>query len=225
MGLVNLKSRGCYDRYNDLIASIIPVANFTLVASFQIPGYYCKRRGPVVGHSPKGWRQPSLIMIYPAVIVPLLIALGLRLLPHLLISGGIGVDHWFWKTYIETYRQERQFPPVLPRYVFDEQQWYPPLFPLLMSHLPPVLFERYGHYVSIIIDLMRMALLLGATYWLTKGAVSAVFVAGLVYATSAILISYNMQLNHGCWRPCFWMGPFYYSCGFTCLMGHPGCCF
>ncbi len=64
-----------------------------------------------------------------------------------------------------------------------------------MATLPKALFERSSFLVSVGIDVVRMALLLGATTWLTSGNAHAVVVAGLIYATSPILISYNTQLN------------------------------
>ena len=64
-----------------------------------------------------------------------LLAYVLRAVPQWLSPQGLGVDHWFWKTYIETYRRERRFPPELPQYVLDEAQWYPPLFPMLLARL------------------------------------------------------------------------------------------
>jgi len=122
-------------------------------------------------------------------------ALFLRLLPHRMATGTLAVDHWYWKAYLETLHRDRQFPPILPQYLFDEHQWYPPLFPRLMAALPEALFTRYNFEVSIGIDLMRMVLLLGGTAWLTGGEPYAVLMAGLVYATTPILISYNTQLN------------------------------
>ncbi|MDI6791488.1 MAG: hypothetical protein QME81_01285 [bacterium] len=77
----------------------------------------------------------------------------------------------------------------------DEHQWYPPLFPLLMAHLPKSVFDRYSHWVAISIDLLRMVLLLAVTFWLSGSDLYAVGVAGLIYATTPLLISYNIQLN------------------------------
>jgi len=134
-----------------------------------------------------------------SILAPLLLlfagAFFLRFLPHHIARDTAAVDHWYWKSYIETYRQHRRFPPVLPKYLLDEQQWYPPAFPLLMAALPEVLFARYSFWISIGIDLLRMGLLLGATAWLTGGDLRAVMMAGLMYATTPILISYNTQLN------------------------------
>ncbi|HYE86611.1 MAG TPA: hypothetical protein VEA16_09665 [Vicinamibacterales bacterium] len=125
----------------------------------------------------------------------LALAYLLRAVPSWLSPQGLGVDHWFWKNYIEVYRKERQFPPALPQYLLDEAQWYPPLFPLLMSWLPARVFEAWNHQIAVIIDLCRMALLLAAVVWQSDGSPGVLLVAGLIYATTPIQTSYNIQLN------------------------------
>ena len=122
-------------------------------------------------------------------------AYALRAIPLWLSPQGVGVDHWYWKTYIETYRRNRRFPPELPQYILDEAQWYPPLFPLIMARLPSALFDAWTHQLAIVIDLGRMALLLGLAYWQSDGTFVVVAIAGLVYATTPIQVSYNVQLN------------------------------
>ena len=124
------------------------------------------------------------------VLAYLLRAVPLRLSPH-----GLGIDHWFWKSYIETYRRTRQFPPQLPQYILDEAQWYPPVFPLLLARLPAAFFERWASHIAIAIDLFRMALLLLIVGWQSDGSTAALVVAGLVYATTPIHVYYNVQLN------------------------------
>ena len=131
------------------------------------------------------------IYLYLAIII---FSVVLRLLPHLIAPQGIGVDHWFWKTYIETYRKTGQFPPVLSQFLLDQHQWYPPLFPLLMAKIPEAIFERYSHILATFIDLIRLALLMLAAYWFT-GRINSTIAAGLVYSLTPILISYNVQLN------------------------------
>jgi hypothetical protein len=118
-----------------------------------------------------------------------------RLVPHWLSPHGLGVDHWFWKTYVETYRSTKRFPPELPQYLLDEAQWYPPLFPLMIARLPGALFDRWSHQVAIIIDLLRLSLLLGAVGWQTDWNAGALAVAGVVYATTPIQVALNAQLN------------------------------
>jgi hypothetical protein len=124
----------------------------------------------------------------------ILFSATLRLLPHLITTEGIGVDHWFWKAYIEAYRKTGQFPPVLTQFLLEQHQWYPPLFPLLIAKLPNELFERYSHFLAAFIDLLRLALLMSAAFIIT-GRVHSMVVAGLAYSLSPILISYNSQLN------------------------------
>lgn len=128
-------------------------------------------------------------------VITLCCALFLRILPNHLSSGHLGVDHWFWKAYIETYRRDKKFPPDLPQYLLDEHQWYPPLFPLLLSYLPGIVFDRYSHFLAILIDLLRMVFLLCVVNWISGGDPYAVAISGLVYATTPILLSYNIQLN------------------------------
>ena len=87
------------------------------------------------------------------------------------------------------------FPPVLPQYRLDEQQWYPPLFPLLLARLPPRVFDSYSHLIAIVIDLVRMLLLLWVAHWQSDGSLAVIAIAGLIYATIPIQTSYNIQLN------------------------------
>ncbi len=133
-------------------------------------------------------------MIWLWLLLVVFFAVIARLLPHWLAPLGYGVDHWFWKAYIETYRKTGEFPPKLPQFLLDEEQWYPPLFPLLAAYLPPRIFDQYGHVVAVAIDLVRMILMMGATVGLTGDPWAGV-VAGMVYAATPILITYNMQLN------------------------------
>ena len=129
------------------------------------------------------------------VFLVFLIAAGIRLLPLLLSPHGAGIDHWFWKKYVETYRSNRRFPPKLDQYILDEHQWYPPLFPLLLSVLPAGAFDALSRHIALLIDLARLALLMAVAYWQTEGRIGVVVMAGLIYATIPIQTSYNIQLN------------------------------
>ncbi len=124
----------------------------------------------------------------------LLLAGVLRALPHMIAPHGLGVDHWFWKVYIDKYRKDRCFPPVLKHFLLDEHQWYPPLFPLVISLFPSYIFDRYSYSVAIIIDLLRLLLLLSIIYVIT-GRVNSMILGGGIYALTPILITYNIQLN------------------------------
>ena len=132
------------------------------------------------------------IWIYSIVII--IFSAVLRLLPHLLAPYGVGVDHWFWKAYIEEYQKNGVFPPVLPQFLLDSHQWYPPLFPLIVAKLPKKLFDQYNHLLAAFIDLARLSLLMIAAYLLT-GRTHSMIAAGLVYSLTPILISSNTQLN------------------------------
>lgn len=132
--------------------------------------------------------------IYILSLGVIFLGLLLRLLPHCFAPYGVGVDHWFWKAYIEKYRSNGQFPPVLPQFLLDEKQWYPPLFPLFIARLPHLTFERYSHVIAIGIDMTRMIFVMGAVYYFT-GRTTSTLAAGVVYALTPILISYNVQLN------------------------------
>lgn len=134
-------------------------------------------------------------MIVIVVIALLVLAGLLRSVPSWLAPDGAGVDHWFWKSYVETYRRDRVFPPALPQYVLDDKQWYPPLFALLLSVLPQRVFDSWSRIVALVIDLVRMLLLLAVAHWLSGGNITVIAVAGLIYATIPIQTSYNIQLN------------------------------
>ena len=136
-----------------------------------------------------------MIWYLVAVAGTLTLALVLRIAPSAMAPHGAGVDHWFWRLYIREYRRTGQFPPRLPQYILDEHQWYPPLFPLLVALLPERVLDKWSHYVATQIDLVRMSLMLAITGYLTDYQPLAALTAGLVYATTPIQISYNVQLN------------------------------
>ncbi len=128
------------------------------------------------------------------VLLVLFLAVVLRMLPIRLAPHGAGIDQWFWRVYIEKVRSSGEFPPVLPQFRLDEAQWYPPLFPWLMARAPAMLLDRHANLLAVVIDLTRLMLLIAAVYMLS-GTLEAMLVAGLVYAATPVLITYNMQLN------------------------------
>lgn len=129
-----------------------------------------------------------------AIFALLLLALFIRLAPALLAPLGAGVDQWYWRAYIEILRRDRRIPVAMPQFLLEEAQWYPPFFPWLMAHLPPAFFDRYSTQLSIFIDMLRMSLLVAAT-WFLSGSESAALLAGVAYAITPLLITYNIQLN------------------------------
>ncbi|MDP2318072.1 MAG: hypothetical protein Q8O42_01870 [Acidobacteriota bacterium] len=134
-------------------------------------------------------------MLAAGLIAVFALAAGLRWVPVVLAPQGAGVDHWFWKSYVEALRRDRVFPPELPQYILDEKQWYPPLFGLFLARLPESTLDRWSPHVAIAIDLARMALLVSVAAWQSDGDPAVLLVAALVYATTPIQISYNIQLN------------------------------
>lgn len=135
-------------------------------------------------------------MVGPFGVIALVaLAYLLRAIPSWYSPLGLGVDHWYWRKYIDEYRRTREFPPKLSQYVLEKAQWYPPLFPLLIARLPRVLLESWTAQLSIFIDLARLILLLGVAAWQTSGNWDVILLAGLVYSTTPIQVSYNIQLN------------------------------
>ena len=135
------------------------------------------------------------LLIFVEFLIIFLVWIFLRLLPHYFAPHGVGVDHWFWKAYIEKYRREGKFPPSLPQFILDKQQWYPPLFPMLISRLPKTFFDRYSWLIANGIDLTRMILAMAFVYFISGSRTTPVLAAGVVYTLTPILISYNVQLN------------------------------
>ncbi len=129
------------------------------------------------------------------MFVVLFLAIFIRLVPHYLTPHGSGVDNWFWKAYIEKYRRDGNFPPMLQQFILDKDQWYPPIFPLLMARLPRIIFDHYNYLIAIVIDMLRMLFVMGSVFCITEGRVAPTLVAGTVYAVTPILISYNSQMN------------------------------
>lgn len=132
------------------------------------------------------------ILIFSALII--LAAIIIRSIPHYFAPHGVGVDHWYWKAYIEEYRRNGKFPPKLPQFILDEHQWYPPLFPLLIARLPEDFFDRYSYLIAKGIDILRMLLVMTSAFFIT-GQAASMLAAGIVYALTPILVSYNVQLN------------------------------
>ncbi len=129
------------------------------------------------------------------IAVLFLIAAVVRSLPRLLSPIGLGVDHYYWIQHVRQLRRSRRFPPVMSQYVLEENQWYPPVFPVTLALLPERFLEVYGHYVAILLDLARMALVVACAGAWSGGSPLAVITAGLLYALTPVLVSFNVQLN------------------------------
>jgi hypothetical protein len=125
----------------------------------------------------------------------LLLAAALRGLAIARAGTGWGGDHWYWRAWVDEYRRDRRLPPRLSAYVLDEAHWYPPLFPLAVALLPQGIYDRFERGLAVAVDLVRLALLVAVTAALTGADVQALAVAGVTYALTPILVSYNAQLN------------------------------
>jgi len=112
-----------------------------------------------------------------------------------LSKQGAGVDHWFWKKLREESRSQKIYPPEIKQFLFDERQWYPPIFGLLLRALPNKVFNYLERFLSILFDLLRFGLVICFVYYYTGKDIFATTMAGVFYATSPILIFYNTQLN------------------------------
>jgi len=122
-------------------------------------------------------------------------AICVRIAAQWSCSGIIGADHWYWKQYIRQLKSSRQFPPVLPQYLLEKHQWYPPLFPLLLSRLPQDILEQHARILSIAIDIVRFIMLLFILHLICKDNTAAFICSALFYSLTPILTTVNNQLN------------------------------
>ncbi len=116
----------------------------------------------------------------------------LRLLPFL-VQSRRGSDHWFWMLYVETLHEHRRFPPKLP-FLLDEQQWYPPLFPLLLACLPVSWLKRQARLIAPLVDTIQLVALMAVVHR-AAGSATAAGLAGGLYAVAPLCVDYNYQLN------------------------------
>lgn len=134
-------------------------------------------------------------MIFLSLLLVFCLALCVRVLPFwAALSKEMGVDQWYWKCYVKAARQQSRIAPDMPQYLFDEAQWYPPLFPWLLIKLPDGWIERNSWWLAIVLDLVRMAWLVVGVIWIV-GDWNAAILAALIYALTPIVITYNTQLN------------------------------
>lgn len=120
---------------------------------------------------------------------------ALRVAPRLLYGREFGVDTWYYLTYARRLREQRCWPVTLPYYLLDQpEQIYPPGLPWLLSWLPTRILERSHWWMSAAIDAMHCAVLCGVV-WVVSQAWPAVAAAGLLFATSPVLVSQATELN------------------------------
>jgi hypothetical protein len=74
------------------------------------------------------------------------------------------------------------------------EQWYPPVLPVLLTIFPQRFLEKYHWAVCAVIDVIQVVILYLFSYFLTKDLLVA-SLAGLLYANSPILVTQNSNLN------------------------------
>lgn len=140
-----------------------------------------------------GWTAATPASWYAGAVL-CLAAFYLRVCLHLGREAG-GVDTWYYLRYVREFKRSRHFPVTLPEYVLDErEQWYPPVFPLLLSWFPLKLLENARGFISPFIDCLQMALLYVFTLRNTDSAGIAL-VAASIYALMPTLVAENVNLN------------------------------
>ena len=134
---------------------------------------------------------PFAIALSAALV---LAAAIVRVWPQLRYPPG-GCDSWYYLGYVRELRRTKRFPVALPGYLMDiPEQWYPPLFPLLLTIVPPRVIDRVHWLVAPIADLAVMALAL-VTVGRSTGSLVAVAVAGIAYAVTPTLVHESQVLS------------------------------
>lgn len=132
-----------------------------------------------------------------AIMIGVLIfvlALYLRIYPRLKLKY-YGVDTWYYLLYVEEFRKTKKIPVKLPYYLLDkEEQWYPPVFPMMLSIFPSKFLEKHQWLINPLIDCVQLLLLYIITFAVTKNFLLAML-SGIIYATTPTLISENTNLN------------------------------
>lgn len=108
---------------------------------------------------------------------------------------AFGIDSWYYLSYARTLRRNRRWPVVMPYYLLEQpEQVYPPGFPWLLSWFPTKWLERSHWWINAAIDAIHCALA-GVLVWYVSRSLIAVTAAGMLFATSPILLSQATELN------------------------------
>jgi len=130
-----------------------------------------------------------------AIAAILTVAIAVRVVNQRIAGSTVSVDRWFWRLYVERSRAGHGFPPDLPRYLLDEQQWYPPLFPWILVRSPPAVLAIVEPWLGVALDLMRLLLVLAVATVVVPGDAVALGAAGAAFALAPVLVFYNAQPN------------------------------
>lgn len=129
-----------------------------------------------------------------AAVALLAAALWLRIRPTRRARLG-GVDAWFYLLYAEALRRQRRLPARLENYLLDiEEQWYPPLFALLLACFPAATRVRVKDWVAPVIDVAHMTVSMAVAAALGAPPVG-ILLAGAVYAVMPAIVMEFSTLN------------------------------
>lgn len=132
-------------------------------------------------------------LILPGLLLCCLVFL-LRVKPRLR-HRYFGTDTWWYLLYADVFRRNRQFPVKLPYFLLDiEEQWYPPVFPLILSLLSDETLKKWQWTIGALVDSFHLLMLYGFTLLLGYDLVIAV-AAGLIFAITPILVDEASNLN------------------------------
>lgn len=119
--------------------------------------------------------------------------LMLRLLPRW-GQRDFGVDTWYFLLSARDLRRQKKIPHRMPYYLLDiEEQWYPPLFSVLLSLFEPDWLARHQRWISPVIETLHAALAGMVAGWLAGPA--AALTAIWIYGTWPILTAQHTDLN------------------------------
>jgi len=148
-----------------------------------------------------------MVMVYVllSISIMILFTLLLRLAP-IWRQRHRGVDAYYFLLTAEEFKKQKRIPIKLPSYyLLDiEEQWYPPGFSVFLGLLPQRFLYRFYWLISPILDACNLVVLLIFTYLLTS-SLNILFLAGIVYALTPILMTESTTLTS---RP---LGNFFFT--------------
>ena len=123
-----------------------------------------------------------------------ILAFCIRIRPRI-FQRNFGIDSWYFLLCADELRKRKKIPIKLPYFLLDiDEQWYPPVLPILLTFFPQRFLEKFHWAISAFIDAVQMIVLYLLSYFLTKSLLVA-SLAALLYATSPILVTQNSNLN------------------------------
>jgi hypothetical protein len=111
------------------------------------------------------------------------------------VHKDFGIDTWYYLLYANGFRKNKRLPVNIPFYLLDEEdQFYPPGFPILLSIFPPAFLQRFHWLINPVIDSLQVILLYIFTLIISSNLIISIF-AALLYISSPILITQSSNLN------------------------------